>query len=192
MPYHEAYVLSHEVGSKNLNRAAIKCAICRLGSIIPCDSRWCIALSLKCYIWFRFWNCDLFTEKLLNEIIACMHASWLIKNVNWESQGRKLCIKPINKLVNYYSLLVNARVDQDDVSFKAQIWNCVNSRLHWGEITTPVSINTKVRRRVCIRRCKILRKIIADRNFFAVVGAFSMTMAPINVVWNKFCNNIRW
>ena len=53
---HETYVLGYEVGSKNLNGAAVKCAMRRIGCIIPHNCRGRKALSLKGDVWFCFRN----------------------------------------------------------------------------------------------------------------------------------------
>lgn len=62
--YHEAYILGNKIGREDLDRATIKGAMGRIGSVIPNNGGGCIALSLKCHVWFRFWNHHLLAAKI--------------------------------------------------------------------------------------------------------------------------------
>lgn len=62
--HHETYVVGNEVCCENLNRAAVKGAMGRIGSVVPRNRSGHVSLSLESYIWFGFWNNDLLTDSI--------------------------------------------------------------------------------------------------------------------------------
>lgn len=133
--HHEAYVLSNEVGGKNLYGATIKCAICGLCSIIPCNCSWSVSLSLKCYVWFGSRHHDFLTIK----DYVMMRLSFL----GYKFQKNKSFHSRFGEWWGT-NLLVDATVDPYYGSSFAKIRNCIHGCLYCCEITTPFSVNTKI------------------------------------------------
>ena len=123
--HHEANVLSNEVGSKNLNWATVKCAMWRIGCVIPHNCSWSKPLSLKCDVWLVFWNNDLFTAVMK----VLMYTAILLK-----TKRKKKVEKSINSLVN-------SRVDPYYGSFLAKNTDCIDCRLHHSEVAATVAID---------------------------------------------------
>lgn len=59
--YHETNVLGDELRTKDLNRGTVKCAVSRIGRIVPRYGRRLEPLSLQRYVWFSLRNHHFFT-----------------------------------------------------------------------------------------------------------------------------------
>ena len=135
--HHEAYVLSNEVGTSNMNRGTTFCALWWLGRVIPSYYSWFVPFTLKCYIWFAYWNLHFLTIHITYtatraQINITIQKNW--RRSSWDKQVQW------SKSI----LLVNTAFNPYYYPCLAVFWNCIHSCLHLCEITIPFLIDAKI------------------------------------------------